>query len=171
MLNYSEVKELIDIIDKSSLRCFELESQDIKLKMNKNSEVSQSYKEEHINKNNENHNFANELIKSHGNTEIKPETKVEAKTEEIKAQEEKIEDENLKIIKSPLVGTYYCSSSPGEDAYVTVGDKVKKGDVLCIVEAMKIMNEITSEYDGEIVEIMCKDDDIVEFGLPLFKIK
>ena len=167
MLNYSEVKELIDIIDKSSLRCFELESQDIKLKMNKNLEISQSQKEEPIIKNSESHNFANELLKSHGNTEVKS----EAKVEESKVEEQKIEDENLKIIKSPLVGTYYCSSSPGENAYVAVGDKVKKGDVLCIVEAMKIMNEITSEYDGEIVEIMCKDDDIVEFGLPLFKIK
>lgn len=166
MLNYSEVKELIDIIDKSSLRCFELESQDIKLKMNKNLEVPQNYKEEPVVKNTENHSFANELLKSHENSEVKSEHKIE---ENIK--EEKIDDENLKVIKSPLVGTYYCSSSPGEDPYVKVGDRVKKGDVLCIVEAMKIMNEITSECDGEIVEIMCKDDDIVEFGLPLFKIK
>ncbi|MDO4536139.1 MAG: acetyl-CoA carboxylase biotin carboxyl carrier protein [Clostridium perfringens] len=167
MLNYSEVKELINIIDKSSLRCFELESQDIKLKMNKNSEVPQNHKEEPIVKNTESHSFANELLKSHGDNEVKSETKVE----EVEIKEENIEDKNLKVIKSPLVGTYYCSSSPGEDPYVTVGDKVKKGDVLCIVEAMKIMNEITSEYDGEIVEVMCKDDDIVEFGLPLFKIK
>ena len=56
-------------------------------------------------------------------------------------------------------------------AYVKKGDTVKKGDVLCIVEAMKIMNEITSEFDGEIVEVLRNDEDIVEFGMELFKIK
>ncbi|MBM6861437.1 acetyl-CoA carboxylase, biotin carboxyl carrier protein, partial [Clostridium saudiense] len=70
-----------------------------------------------------------------------------------------------------LVGTFYSSSTPGGKPYVEVGSKVKKGDVLCIVEAMKIMNEITSDFDGEIVEILRKDEDIVEFGMTIFKIK
>ena len=79
-------------------------------------------------------------------------------------------DENITIIKSPLVGTYYSSSKPGGDSYVTVGSNVKKGDVLCIIEAMKIMNEITSEVDGKIIEVLREDEDIVEFGMELFKI-
>lgn len=169
MLNYSEVKELIDIIDKSSLRCFELESQDIKIKMNKNLEVSQNFKEEQVVRNAENSNFNNEVARTElSNNEVSNKIKVE---ESIKEEVTVGESGDFKIVKSPLVGTFYSASSPGEEPYAKVGDRVKKGDVLCIVEAMKIMNEITSEYDGEIVEVMCKDDDIIEYGLPLFKIK
>ena len=84
--------------------------------------------------------------------------------------EEKVE-ENYKIIKSPMVGTFYASSSPDKDPYVKVGDKVKKGQVVCIVEAMKLMNEIESEFDGEILEICVNNQDMVEYGTPLFKVK
>ena len=81
------------------------------------------------------------------------------------------EEENYKIIKSPRVGTFYASSSPTSEPFVKVGDKVKKGQVVCIVEAMKLMNEIESEFDGEIAEICMKNEDMVEYGTPLFKIK
>lgn len=81
------------------------------------------------------------------------------------------EEENYKIIKSPMVGTFYASSSPTTEPFVKVGDKVKKGQVVCIVEAMKLMNEIESEFDGEIAEICMKNEDMVEYGTPLFKIK
>ena len=74
------------------------------------------------------------------------------------------------IIASPIVGTFYSSSSPTKPAYVKVGDKVKKGDVLCIIEAMKVMNEITSQYSGEIVEIFVNNEDMVEYNQPLFRI-
>ena len=74
-------------------------------------------------------------------------------------------------VKSPIVGVYYAASSPTAKPYVEVGQKVKKGDVLCIIEAMKLMNEIESEFDGEIAEILLKDGEMVEFGKPLFKIK
>lgn len=80
-------------------------------------------------------------------------------------------EENYKVVKSPMVGTFYESSAPDKEAFVKVGDKVKKGQVLCIIEAMKLMNEIESEFDGEIVEICVKNEDIVEYGMPLFKIK
>ena len=83
----------------------------------------------------------------------------------------KEEIENSKIVKSPMVGTFYSKPSPDAKEYVKVGDKVSKGDVLCIVEAMKLMNEIESEFDGEIIEIMVKDGETVEYGKPLFKIK
>ena len=84
---------------------------------------------------------------------------------------EKKKEENYKVIKSPMVGTFYASSSPDKDPYVKVGDKISKGQVVCIVEAMKLMNEIESEFDGEIVEICVKNEDVVEYGTPLFKIK
>ena len=84
--------------------------------------------------------------------------------------ENKVE-ENYKEIKAPMVGTFYSKSSPTAKPFVSVGDKVKKGDVVCIIEAMKLMNEIESEFDGEIVEICKKDEDMCEYGECLFKIK
>lgn len=74
-------------------------------------------------------------------------------------------------IKSPFVGTFYGSPSPDEANYVKVGDKVKKGQVLCILEAMKIMNEIECDASGEVVEICIENESLVEFGQVLFKIK
>mgnify|MGYP000006589310 CR=1 FL=1 len=79
--------------------------------------------------------------------------------------------EEYKEIKSPMVGTFYSKPSPNANSYVEIGQKVKKGDVLCIVEAMKLMNEIESEFDGEITEILVQDGEAVEYGKPLFKIK
>ena len=74
-------------------------------------------------------------------------------------------------VKSPIVGVFYAASSPTAKPYVEVGSKVKKGDILCIVEAMKLMNEIESEFDGEVVEVCVKDGDMVDYGKPLFKLK
>lgn len=78
---------------------------------------------------------------------------------------------NYHEIKSPFVGTFYGQSSPGEPAFVKVGDKVGKGAVLCVLEAMKIMNEIESDISGEIVEVCVENESLVEFGQTLFKIK
>lgn len=81
------------------------------------------------------------------------------------------EEENYKVVKSPMVGTFYSKPSPKAEPYVKVGDRVKKGEVVCIVEAMKLMNEIESEFEGEVVEICVKDDEMVEYGKPLIKIR
>ena len=70
-----------------------------------------------------------------------------------------------------MVGTFYLKPSPDSEPYVQIGQKVKKGDVLCIIEAMKLMNEIESEFDGEIAEVLLKDGEAVEYGKPLFRIK
>lgn len=76
-----------------------------------------------------------------------------------------------KIVESPLVGTFYSSASPNDESFVKVGDRVKKGQVLGIIEAMKLMNEIESEYDGVVEAILVNNEDVVEFGQPLFRIK
>lgn len=76
-----------------------------------------------------------------------------------------------KEIKSPMVGVFYEAASPDSDPYVQVGQAVKKGDTLCIIEAMKLMNEINAEESGVITEICVKNGDLVQFGQPLFKIK
>ena len=77
----------------------------------------------------------------------------------------------LAVVKSPIVGTFYRSSEPGAPSFVEVGQRVRKDQVLCIIEAMKLMNEITSEYDGEIVSIYVENGKPVQYGERLFAIK
>jgi acetyl-CoA carboxylase biotin carboxyl carrier protein len=77
----------------------------------------------------------------------------------------------LAVVKSPIVGTFYRSSEPGSAAFVEIGASVKKGDVLCIIEAMKLMNEIDSEYDGEIVNVYVENGQPVQYGERLFAIR
>jgi len=76
-----------------------------------------------------------------------------------------------KIMRAPLVGTFYAASSPGQPPFVKAGDKVSKGDVLCIIEAMKIMNEIEIEFDGVIEKVLVKSGEPIEFNQPLFEIR
>ena len=73
-------------------------------------------------------------------------------------------------IKSPMVGVFYAAPSPDAEPFVTRGSKVKKGDTLCIIEAMKLMNEVIAERDGEIVEVLAESGELVEFGQTLFRI-
>ena len=73
-------------------------------------------------------------------------------------------------IKSPMVGVFYAASAPEASPFVEIGSRVKKGDVVCIIEAMKLMNEITAEFDGEVVDICVRNGDVVEYGQPLFKL-
>ena len=80
-------------------------------------------------------------------------------------------DAGLHVIKSPFVGTFYGAPSPGKPVYAKVGDKVKVGQPLCVLEAMKIMNEIDADINGEIVEVCVENESLVEYGQPLFKIK
>jgi acetyl-CoA carboxylase biotin carboxyl carrier protein len=75
------------------------------------------------------------------------------------------------MVKSPIVGTYYGSPSPGAEAFVSPGDHVEKGQVICIVEAMKLMNEIESDASGEIVKCFVSNGQPIEFGQPLFSIR
>jgi acetyl-CoA carboxylase biotin carboxyl carrier protein len=91
------------------------------------------------------------------------EKKAEEKTE-IKAA-------NLIEITSPMVGVFYESSQPGKPAFISLGQSFKEGDTLCIVEAMKLMNEITAEYSGKIVEICVQNEEVVEFGQVLFRVE
>ncbi len=80
-------------------------------------------------------------------------------------------EEDLYIIKSPMVGTFYGSPSPGAPMFVSAGDRVEKGQVICIVEAMKLMNEIESDAAGEIVKVLVTNGQPVEFGQPLFSVR
>ena len=153
-MNYEDIKKLMDDMGNSKINSLDIEFPDgIKISMKKS----------------ENNINAGENLISLSSNQA-PQVNVNAQTN-INNENVKEEEENYKIVKSPMVGTFYESSSPKANPYVKVGDKVKKGDVLCIIEAMKLMNEIESEYDGEIVEVCVKNEEMVEFGKPLFKIK
>lgn len=94
-----------------------------------------------------------------------------ASKEEPEAAEDGVVDFNgVTELKSPMVGTVYVSPTPGSEPYVKAGDKVKKGQVLCIIEAMKLMNEYTAPQDGEIVDVCIHDGELVEYGQCLFKL-
>jgi len=80
-------------------------------------------------------------------------------------------DAGLHIVKSPIVGTYYGSPSPGASSFVAPGDRVEKGQVICIIEAMKLMNEIESDAAGQIVKCLVTNGQPIEFGQPLFSIR
>lgn len=155
-MNIEEVKELIKMINDSELSLFELKDGEFSLKMDKSltrtSEVKEVREPQLVSTN---EHIVNAISLQESNIEIK---------------EEKI-DEDLFIVKSPIVGTFYNAPSPDKDAFVHVGKTVKKGDTLCIIEAMKLMNEIESEINGEIVEVMAEGDSMVEYGQSLFKIR
>ena len=157
-MNYNEIQEdinkMINDVEKSSLNSLEIEFPNgLKIKMNKGCKTQIS-------------NSAGDPIQV---SETVP-TVSNKVVNNIQAETVKIE-EKYKEIKSPMVGTFYASSSPKAEPFVKVGDKVKKGQVVCIVEAMKLMNEIESEFDGEVVEICKNNEDMVEYGTTLFKIK
>ena len=144
-MEYEKIKQLMDDMGNSKLSSIDIDFPDgtkISMKKNENAEAT---------------------IKT-----VVVENK-EVKTEE--SESTKLSDENTgNIVKSPMVGTFYIKPNPSAEPYVEVGQRVKKGDVLCIVEAMKLMNEIESEFDGEVAEILVKDGEAVEYAKPLFRI-
>ena len=148
-MNYEDIKKLIEDMGNSKIDALDIEFPDgVKISMKKNTApVAQV-----------------PVVPM-------PKENVQVQNVQIDTTSVKEEKKDEKVIKSPMVGTFYVSNSPKEEPFVKVGDKVKKGQVVCIVEAMKLMNEIESEYDGEIVEVCVKNEEMVEFGKPLFKIK
>lgn len=154
--DFEMIKKIIEIMKQENLSEIEIKKPFLKIKLTKENIVKarSSVRE----------------IKSVEKGEIEEGLPVKEK-EEIKTEKKVIHEDNLYILKSPLVGTFYRAPSPESPPYVEVGDDVKKGQVLCIIEAMKIMNEIESEVQGKIVEIMVKNAEPVEFGQPLFKIE
>lgn len=84
--------------------------------------------------------------------------------------EQAAEDPNITVIKSPMVGTFYCKANPDADPFVRVGDMVQPDTVICIVEAMKVFNEIPADVSGRVVEVLVENEEPVEFGKPLFKV-
>lgn len=164
-MKIQEIREIIKLVDGSSIDEFSYESEGVKVKLKKNGGAAQT-----------------------SSSPASPAPKVEAsapapaanpapaaKAEELISEESpelSVENnDNLHKILSPMVGTFYKSPSPEDEAYVQVGSKVSADQVVCIVEAMKLFNEIEAEVDGEITEILVKDGQLVEYGQPLFLVK
>lgn len=103
-------------------------------------------------------------------TKNKTEQIVEKDDNNVNTEETK-KKEKGNVVKSPMVGTFYLKPSPTDEPYVQIGKKVKKGDTLCIIEAMKLMNEIESEFSGNVTEILIEDGEAVQYGTPLFRIE
>lgn len=137
--------KLIETVSASELTGFQYEENGVKIDMSKKKEKLQVVQSE-------------------------PELIFAGKT--VSSMDETIKEENTEgeVVTSPLVGTYYEAPAEDAEAFVKVGDRVKKGQTLAIIEAMKLMNEIESEYDGVIKEIMVKNGQPVEYGQPLFRI-
>ncbi len=110
-------------------------------------------------------------MKKEHEKEIVFENKVQNNNETIEEIKEKSIEGKGNIVKSPMVGTFYIKPSPTSEPYVEVGKEIKKGDTLCIIEAMKLMNEIQSEYSGKVTEILVEDGKTVEYGTELFRIE
>ena len=100
-----------------------------------------------------------------------PQTTAPVQTVQVGDVPQSAANEDLIEISSPMVGVFYAAPAEDADPYVQVGNRVKKGQTLCIVEAMKLMNEIVAETDGQIVEICAQNGQVVDFGCPLFRIK
>ncbi|RXK19340.1 acetyl-CoA carboxylase biotin carboxyl carrier protein [Macrococcus sp. DPC7161] len=152
-MQIEDIKKLIQLLDESNLTELCLEEESYKIKLKKEKEVIRVEKEVST-------ISAPALTHSNPTPQNSP-TQVDTS----------IEDTDYQIIKAPMVGTFYKSPSPESDPYVTIGDQVKAESIVCILEAMKLFNEIQAEVSGEIIEILVEDGQMVEFGQPLFKVK
>lgn len=152
------------MINKSQISFMELNYEKVYLKLDK----SLNRAENNLNSNtnfdsqikNDNKNYKVEVKDSEENLDVFETDKTDSK-----------EDADAQYIVSPMVGTVYLSPAPDKDTYVSQNQEIKSGDIVCIVEAMKLMNEIESEYSGKILEILVKNGQMVEYGQKLFKIK
>lgn len=161
-MTYNDIKELINIIDNSKLTNFELSMDNVSVKMSKNGKEFAPVAEVPVVP-------VTAPVATPVSVPVQTPVAPATETEEV-VVEEKTKEISGNIVKSPIVGTFYSSTSPGKPPIVSKGDKVSKGDVLCIVEAMKVMNEITSDFDGEVLDILVENGQLVEFGEPLFVI-
>ena len=166
-MKIQEIREIIKLVDGSSIEEFSYEFEGIKVKMKK----SGSGKTQQPG----NSSIEAPQVSKTVEAPSAPAPAKEPKAEELISQEAPeipvSDDSEYHKILSPMVGTFYESPSPDEAPYVQTGTKVSADQVVCIVEAMKLFNEIEAEVDGEITEILVKDGQLVEYGQPLFLVK
>ncbi|HTP45026.1 MAG TPA: acetyl-CoA carboxylase biotin carboxyl carrier protein [Candidatus Acidoferrum sp.] len=154
-VDFVEVERLLAFMEKHGLEEFEYERDGVRVRLKKPS--VQLVTSSHV-----------QHAPLHGaGTHSAPSSHAPAPSEAASTQK----GEELHVIKSPIVGTFYSAASPGADPFVTIGARVDSGQVLCIIEAMKLMNEIESDVSGEVVKIFAENGQPVEYGEPLFGIR
>lgn len=165
MLKIQEIREIIKLIDQSSINEFSFDQDGTKIKMKKQLQEVETVVRNAVVP-------AVETIQAQPVTQSAPAAQpvVEAVKQE-ETVEASADTSHLHKITSPMVGTFYAASSPDVSDYVEVGSKVTNETVVCIVEAMKLFNEIEAEVKGEIVEILVQNGQLVEYGQPLFLVK
>lgn len=148
-MDNSEIKELLEIIEGSSIDEFEMEKSGVKIKIKKSSGTSVEG------------GIVREVLPAAGPVETPsapPATEVD-------------EDEGIHLFRAPIVGTFYLTPKPDADPFVEVGSRVTPSSVLCIIEAMKIFNQIECDVSGEVIKVLVENGQPVEYGEPLFKIR
>lgn len=147
-MSIKKIKELVDLMNDNNLSEVELEQEGLKVKLIK----TRYGAVEHINY-------------------VPSPQAVSSSSSGNQSQQQETQKTNRKEVPSPMVGTFYRSPSPEAEPYVNVGDVIQKGDVLCIVEAMKLMNEVKAEFGGRIAEVLVENAESVEFGQALFMVE
>lgn len=166
-MSFKEIVELIERINNSQISLMELNYENLYLKLDK----SLSRTDSNINQSIDN-------VKSNSSSvEVSNTEKISNSVPQVDTQvsvnnNDSIEsDENSDYITSPMVGTVYLASAPNKPPYISKGQTISAGDIVCIIEAMKLMNEIESEFSGEVLDVLVKNGQMVEFGQKLFKVK
>ena len=161
MMDLDEIKKILELMREHELAEFELEEQDVKLRLRKHGSPAWA--------GGIHQQPATSYAPSHSGPPAAQSSGAQALSAPILTSAD--DDVDLAIVKSPIVGTFYRAAEPGAKPFVEVGDTVKQGQVLCIIEAMKLMNEINAECDGEVVKAYVENGSAVQYGERLFAIK
>ncbi|MAU89520.1 MAG: acetyl-CoA carboxylase, biotin carboxyl carrier protein [Flavobacteriaceae bacterium] len=156
-MNIKEIKNLIKFVSLSNISEVKLKLREFKITIKTDNKKSST-------------RVNSSILSKDELLNITDENSIDQNQEESVVLDEKKSNEKYTTIKSPIIGTFYRKPSPEKDVFVDVGSQIKKGDTLCVIEAMKLFNEIESDVDGKIVKILVDDSSPVEFDQPLFLI-
>ena len=152
-MNLRQIRELVRLLESSSLSVLEIEEADLRVRLEKGQTAGLA-----------------QPVPAALPQAVPAALPVETAPDPAPVADGTVDFNRLKEVKSPLVGIFYAAPSPGAEPFAGVGSRVKKGDVLCVVEAMKLMNEITADADGEVIDVCVQIGQVVEFGQILFKL-
>ena len=152
-MNLRQIRELVRLLESSSLSVLEIEEADLRVRLEKGQTAGLV-----------------QPVPAALPQAVPAALPVETAPAPAPVADGTVDFNRLKEVKSPLVGIFYAAPSPGAEPFAGVGSRVKKGDVLCVVEAMKLMNEITADADGEVIDVCVQNGQVVEFGQILFKL-
>ena len=152
-MNLRQIRELVRLLESSGLSVLEIEENDLRVRLEKGQTAGLA-----------------QPVPAALPQAVPAALPVETAPAPAPVADGTVDFNRLKEVKAPLVGIFYAAPSPGAEPFAGVGSRVKKGDVLCVVEAMKLMNEITADTDGEVIDVCVQNGQVVEFGQILFKL-